>query len=428
VVIAPPAFHVMVKPCGPVCNLSCQYCYYLAKDRLYPESSFRMTDDLLERFTYQYIKAQRVPHVTFGWQGGEPTLMGLDFFKRAVELQERYQQPGMTISNALQTNGTLLDDDWCRFLKEYNFLVGISIDGPHHLHDTYRVDKRQHPTLDRVMAGVELLKKHQVEFNTLTCVHALNGDFPLEVYHFLRDDVQSRYIQFIPIVLRDNKNGFQKGRAVTSHSVSGRQYGGFLTTIFDEWVRRDVGKVFVQTFDAALAAWAGRAPGVCILDEVCGTALVLEHNGDLYSCDHFVEPGYLLGNINETDLATLAGSEQQQRFGLEKRDSLPHYCQNCPVRFACNGGCPKNRILYTPDGEPGLNYLCSGYKEFFSHIAPYMKFMSDELLAGRPPANVMLTVDRQDAEFRSKLVKVGRNDPCPCGSGLKFKHCHGRFQ
>ena len=267
-----------------------------------------------------------------------------------------------------------------------------------------------------------------VEFNTLTCVHTANGDHPLEVYRFLRDEIQSRFIQFIPIVLRDNDTDLQEGEAVTSHSVGAQQYGNFLNTIFDEWIRHDVGRVFVQIFDAALAAWAGQNPGLCIFGETCGTALVLEHNGDLYLCDHFVEPDYRLGNINEPDLSVLVGAERRHEFGLAKRDDLPAYCRNCPVRFACNGGCPKNRIRFSPDGEPGLNYLCAGYKEFFTHITPYMRFMVDELSAGRPPANVMLAVAKQDAELQRKLATARRNDPCPCGSGRKFKHCHGRLQ
>ncbi len=413
-----PAFHVMLKPWGATCNCRCQYCYYLPKEHLYP-SSFRMTEELLERFTRQYIESQNVPQITFAWQGGEPTLMGLDFFEQAVRLQKRYQRPGVTISNALQTNGILLDDEWCRFLREHDFLVGISIDGPGQLHDVYRVDRGDNSTLERVMIGVELLKSHGVEFNTLTCVHAANSDYPSEVYRFLRDEVQSHFMQFIPVVLRD-------GDTVTGHSVGGRQYGHFLKTIFDEWVRRDVARVFVQTFDAALAAWMGQPPGVCVFDETCGTALVLEHNGDLYSCDHFVEPDCFLGNVTETDLAAMVGSTKQGQFGLAKRDALPGYCRECEVLFACNGGCPRNRIGHTRDGEPGLNYLCEGYQALFRHIAPQMGFMARELAAGRPPANVMVAVARQDAEFQRKLAMAGRNDPCPCGSGRKFKHCHGR--
>lgn len=422
----PPAFNVMLKPRGPICNLDCQYCYYLVKERLYPGSRFRMADDLLERYTRQYIEAQRVPEVTFVWQGGEPTLMGLEFFERAVELQEKYRRPGMTIHNALQTNGTTLNDAWCAFFKAHGFLIGLSLDGPKELHDAYRVDKGGQPTFDRVMAGLKLLKKHKVDFNILTTLHAANADHPLEVYRFLRDRVRARYVQFIPIVLRDNETGYQEGEAVTGHSITAEQYGHFLITVFDEWVRHDVGRVFVQIFDVALAAWAGAPPGLCIFEETCGHALAMEHNGDLYSCDHFVEPRYFLGNIEQENLLAMVGSEAQRQFGLAKRDTLPRYCRECEVRFVCNGGCPKNRITRTPGGEPGLNYLCAGYRAFFNHVDPAMRFMANELSARRPPANVMQHMAAQDAEQRATYEGVGRNDPCPCGSGRKFKHCHGR--
>jgi uncharacterized protein len=421
-----PAFHVMTKPRGAICNLDCHYCYYLSKERLYPDSRFRMTDDVLESYTRQYIEAQRVPEVTFAWQGGEPTLMGLDFYRRAVELQEKYRKPGMRILNSLQTNGTTLDDAWCEFFHEHNFLIGLSIDGPADLHDAYRVDKGGRPTHAAVMRGLDLLKRHHVEFNTLTCVHAANAGHPLDVYHFLRDEVGSQFLQFIPIVERDNTTGFQEGTQVTGRSVTGQGYGDFLVAIFDEWVRRDVGRVFVQIFDVALAAWSGHRPGLCIFEETCGAALALEHSGDLYSCDHFVEPDYYLGNIQDTHLIELVASEQQWRFGNAKRDTLPQVCRECPVRFVCNGGCPKNRILTTPDGEPGLNYLCAGYKTFFTHIDRPMRIMAGELRARRPPANIMLFLAREEAERAKQFASVGRNDPCPCGSGKKFKHCCGR--
>ena len=420
------AFHVMLKPRGPVCNLGCAYCYYLPKENLYPGGHFFMTDQVLEEFTRQYIKAQRVPEVTFGWQGGEPTLMGLDFFRRAVELQQKYRRAGLRVHNALQTNGTLLDGEWCRFFREHGFLIGLSLDGPRELHDAYRVDKRGGPTFDRVMAGLSLLKEYGVEFNVLTTVHAANAGHPLEVYRFLRDEVGARFIQFIPIVQRDNDTGFQEGERVTERSVTGGQYGDFLIAIFDEWVRRDVGRVFVQIFDVALAAWMGQRPGLCVFEETCGTALVLEHNGDLYACDHFVEPRYRLGNVLETPLAELMGSEQQHRFGLTKRDALPRTCRECAVRFVCQGGCPKNRILHTSDGEPRLNYLCEGYRAFFTHVDRPMRMMRAELEAGRPPANVMLALAQEEAELERRFANARRNDPCPCGSGLKFKHCHGR--
>jgi uncharacterized protein len=379
----------MVKPRGPICNLDCAYCYYLSKKRLYLDSDFRMSDDLLDTFTRQYIQAQQVKEVTFGWQGGEPLLMGLDFFRRAVELQEKYRRPGMRIVNALQTNGTLLDDAWCHFFHEHDFLIGLSLDGPRELHDACRVDKGGRGTFDRVMQGLALLKKHDVEFNVLTCVHAANAEHPLEVYRFLRDEVGTSFIQFIPIVERDNETGFQAGREVTERSVAGRQYGNFLIEIFDEWVTHDVAQVFVQIFDVALEAWLGRPPGLCVFGETCGHAMALEHNGDLYACDHFVEPRYRLGNIGETPLAQLAGSRRQRRFGLAKRDTLPARCRECEVRFACNGGCPKNRLLRTADGEPDLNVLCKGYKAFFTHIDRPMRLMAAALRMGRPATVVM---------------------------------------
>lgn len=419
----PLAFHVMLKPRGAICNLSCQYCYFLAKEGLYPGSRFRMADDLLEAFTRQYIAAQRAPEVTFAWQGGEPTLMGLDFFRRAVALQEQHRPPGMRVYNAFQTNGTTLDDEWCAFFREHGFLVGISLDGPRALHDCYRVDKGGQPTFDRVMAGLALLKKHGVEFNVLTTVHAANAGHPLDVYRFLRDEAGAQFIQFIPIVERDNAAGIQEGDRVTARSVTAAQYGDFLIAVFDAWVRRDVGRVFVQIFDAALAAWSGGRPGLCVFEETCGHALAMEHNGDLYACDHFVEPRYRLGNVREERLINLVASPQQRRFGLDKRDALPRCCRECAVRFVCNGGCPKDRFVRTPDGEPGLNYLCAGFKAFFSHIDAPMRFMAAELRARRPPANVMAFMLGQDAVRERAYAAAGRNDPCPCGSGKKYKQC-----
>ena len=420
-----PAFHVMLKPRGAICNLDCSYCYYLAKELLYPGSRFRMASDLLEDYTRQYIEAQRVPEVTFAWQGGEPTLMGLDFFRLAMRFQQKYQRPGMHIQNTLQTNGTTLDDEWCSFFREYNFLIGLSLDGPRAMHDAYRVDKGGKPSFDRVMKGVDLLKKHGVEFNILTTLHAANVDHPLEVYHFLRDEVGTQFMQFIPIVEPEKETHVQGEDAVTSRSVTARQYGDFLIAVFDEWVRRDVGRVYVQIFEVALAAWTGAPKGLCIFEETCGTALAMEHNGDVYSCDHFVEPTYKLGNLKQRPLLAMVNSQQQQQFGQAKRDSLPRYCRECPVLFVCNGGCPKDRILSTPDGEPGLNYLCEGYKAFFTHVDRPMRRMAEELHAERSPANIMYYLAQEERELQRRFAKAGRNDPCPCGSGRKFKKCHG---
>ena len=388
-VLTPPTFQVMLKPRGSICNLDCRYCFYLDKEKLYPGAGFRMSDELLEEYTRQYIAAQRVPEVVFAWQGGEPTLMGLEFYRKAVALQEKYRRPGMRILNALQTNGTRLDDEWCAFFHEHHFLIGLSLDGPRPLHDAYRVDKGGQPTFDKVMAGLKLLQRHQVEFNILTCVHAANAEHPLAVYRFLRDEVGAAFIQFIPIVERVHPLHFQEGTQVSPHSVTGEAYGRFLNAVFDEWVRRDVGRVSVQIFDVALAIWLGEPPGLCIFDETCGRGLAMEHNGDVYSCDHFVEPRHQLGNMQLIPLADLAGSGKQRRFGLAKRDTLPRACRECPVLFACHGGCPKDRFLQTPEGEPGLNYLCAGYKAFFTHVNAPMKQIRNLIQQNRPVTDVM---------------------------------------
>ena len=385
----PSAFHIMTKPRGAVCNLGCEYCFFLKKELLYPNSKFFMNDEVLEAFTQQYIEAQRVPEVTFAWQGGEPTLMGLDFFERAIYFQNKYRKTGSKINNTLQTNGTLLDDTWCEFFKRHKFLIGLSLDGPRELHDTYRVDKGGGPTFDRVMKGLALLKMHQVEFNILACVNAANAEYPVEVYRFLRDEVEAQFIQFIPIVERDNLTGYQEGTQVTERTISGIKYGQFLIAVFNEWVHSDVGKVFVQIFDVALGVWYGQQAGLCVFGETCGTALALEHNGDLYSCDHFVEPKFFIGNIREKNMLSLVGGEQPAQFGQDKKVKIPKFCLECEVRFICNGGCPKNRILKTPNNEPGLNYLCEGYKIFFKHIDASMKVMAELLRNRRAPAEIM---------------------------------------
>jgi uncharacterized protein len=382
-------FHLMIKPRGPLCNLDCAYCYYLAKEKLYPGSDFRMNDETLESLSRQYIESQPVPEVTFGWQGGEPLLMGLDFFKRAVDWQVRYRGQNMRVINALQTNGTLLDDDWCRFFRQHGFLIGLSLDGPKTLHDSFRRDRRGAPTFERVMRGLALLQKHRVDYNILSAVHTANVAYPLEVYRFFRDQVGAQFVQFIPIVRRD---------ATSGQSLTGEEYGRFLIAIFDEWVRCDIGRVFVQTFDTALGAWLGQHPGLCVHEPACGLGLALEHNGDLYACDHFVEPRHRLGNILETPLVDMVNSAQQRRFGLAKRDTLPSMCRQCAVRFACHGGCPKDRLLTAPNGEEGLNTLCAGYKAFFAHIDRPMKMMVEELRARRPPANVMFRLAPQRVE------------------------------
>src|SRR5208337_974098 len=390
------AFHVMAKPVGPICNLDCRYCFYLEKENLYGKKrDWAMPDAVLESYISQFITAQDAPAISFAWQGGEPTLLGVDFFRKVIAIQKKYAN-GKKIENAFQTNGVLLDDRWGEFLAENHFLIGISIDGPAELHDFYRVDKGGAPTFDRVMRGLRFLKKHQVEFNALTVVNRQNSQHPLRVYRFLKG-IGCQFMQFIPIVERVAKAANPDGLVlisprdphaadVSEWSVEPRQYGVFLCTIFDEWVRKDVGNYYVQLFDVTLESWMGLEPSLCVFRPTCGAALALEHNGDLYSCDHYVYPENKLGNIMEQPLQALVNSAQQRRFGLDKRDSLPRYCRECDVRFACNGECPKHRFISAPDGEPGLNYLCAGYKLFFKHVDPYMKFMANELRHQRPPA------------------------------------------
>jgi uncharacterized protein len=383
------AFNVMLKPVGAKCNLACAYCYYLAKEGLYLQGHHQMSLDVLKSFTRQYIQAQQSSEVVFNWQGGEPLLRGLEFFKAAVSLQRKYSKQGVKITNTLQTNGTLLDDKWCQFFHQHEFLIGVSIDGPPELHDAYRVDRGGSPSFDRVMAGLTLLKKHNVEYNILATVHAANATHPLDVYRFFRDTVEAQFIQFIPIVERQNNSDIQAEKTVTEHSVSAEQYGNFLINIFDEWVHRDVGKVFVQIFDVSLGAWLGQPGGLCIFAPTCGTGLAMEHNGDLYACDHFVEPDFMLGNVKGEKLVRLVTSAQQQKFGSDKQDELPVYCLKCKLRFACHGGCPKNRIIKTPNGEDGLNYLCEGYQAFFSHIDQPMKIMAELIRQRQSPAQIM---------------------------------------
>ena len=401
-------FNVLAKPTGPICNLDCKYCFYLEKEALFPrESAWAMPGDVLESFIRQYIEAQQSPVIQFAWQGGEPTLLGVDYFRKVVALQQRYAN-GKSIENAFQTNGVLLTGDWARLFAEHNFLVGVSIDGPRELHDAYRVDKGGQPTFDRVMRGMDTLKNHGVEFNTLTAVHRANSTQPGEVYRFLKAN-GSGYMQFIPIVERvasaaepDGltlvQPAFAGSAQVAPWSVEAVQFGRFLCTIFDEWVRNDVGKVFVQLFDVSLERWAGLEASLCIFRRTCGSAMALEHTGDVYSCDHYVYPQNRLGNIMENSLALLAQSEAQQRFGDAKEASLPAYCRACDVRFACNGECPKHRFALTPDGETGLNYLCAGYKMFFRHVDPYMRFMANQLRSRQAPAQVMNWAAQRNAD------------------------------
>jgi uncharacterized protein len=410
-------FHVLAKPTGAICNLDCKYCFFLSKEMLYQGDRFRMSNELLETYIQQLLRAQPLGEVNVAWQGGEPTLMGLDFFRRAIECVERHRKPGQQVLHTIQTNGTLLDDEWCAFFKQHNVLVGLSVDGPAAMHDAYRVDKSGVGSFKSVMRGYEALRRHQVDVNILCTIHAANGDHPLEVYRFFRDELQVNYMQFIPIVERtteqliplanlgwgrrpggDRPFYLQHGGQVTARSVGAEQFGLFLTAIFDEWVRRDVGKVFVQTFDVALGSWLGQY-NLCIFSPTCGNAVALEHNGDLYSCDHYVEPKHRLGNIHETPMDELVSSPQQRDFGQQKFDSLPKYCRDCTVLFACYGECPRNRFIAAPDGEPGLNYLCAGYKRFFNHIKPAMNVMAGLLRQNRFADEIMQLPDPSVEEY-----------------------------
>jgi uncharacterized protein len=406
--IAP--FHLLAKPTGAVCNLDCSYCFFLSKELLYPGSRFRMAEELLEAYVRQLIEAHAgQPEVAVAWQGGEPTLMGVDFFRRSVELAEQHLAPGQRAVYTIQTNGTLLDEEWAAFFREHDFLVGISIDGPRELHDAYRVNKGGKGSFDQVLRGLEHLQAGGVEWNVLTTVHAANGEHGREVYRFLRDELGARFIQFIPIIervagsddswssWRDRPLYVQEGDAVSPRSIGQKQYGRFLVGVFEEWVRHEVGTVYVQLFDVTLANWVGEPPGLCVHSETCGRALALEHTGDLYSCDHFVEPKHLLGSIAEHRMLDLVESPQQRQFGLDKRDTLPRFCRECDVRFACHGGCPKDRFVRTPDGEPGLNYLCPGFKTFFHHVQRPMWLMGELLRRGRAPAEIMALYAAEDA-------------------------------
>ena len=396
--------YVMLKPAGAHCNLACKYCYYLEKNNLYQNSHRHlMTDEMLEQFTREYIEAQTMPQVLFTWHGGEPLMRSIDFYKKALALQKKYAH-GKQIDNVIQTNGTLLTDEWCEFFAQNHWLVGISIDGPQEYHDHYRVTPAGKPSWEKVMQGIQLLKKHRVEWNAMAVVNAYNAEHPLEFYHFFRDN-GCQYLQFTPIVERLTEH--EDGRTLASladdreipladASVTPQQWGNFLCTIFDDWVRHDVGKTFVEIFDCTLANWMGVLPGICAYSKECGHAGVMEHNGDVYSCDHFVFPEYKLGNIREQSLIDMLYGEKQQAFSRLKHTSLPRQCKECDMEFACHGECPKNRFEKDKYGEPGLNYLCQGYYQYYTHVAPYMDFMKRELLAQRPPANIMNVFGGQD--------------------------------
>lgn len=409
-------FQIFTKPIGPICNLDCHYCYYLQKEDLYPQSqSFRMPDDVLEEYIVQHIEVSPGTTINFFWHGGEPTILGLDYFRKIVALQHQHQPPGRRITNGIQTNGMLLDETWCRFFAEEQFAVGISLDGPAELHDQYRVTKGQKPSHAQVMQGYRLLLKHRVPCDILCVVHEQNVQHPRSVYRFFKD-IKAQYISFIPLV--EMHFGIEHG--VGPRSVPAAAFGEFLCTIFDEWVRQDIGKIMVQIFEECIMHARGQGHALCLFRPTCGDVPVVEHNGDFYSCDHFVNPQHHLGNIRETSLFDMLESPEQRAFGQYKQDSLPRYCRECEVLDMCNGGCPKDRIIDAPDGEPGLNYLCAGYKRFFSHCRPYATQLAALWRSGQPAEKLMHTLQ---VEAMQNRPKVGRNDPCPCGSGRKYKRC-----
>ena len=392
--------YVMLKPAGAHCNLACKYCYYLEKNKLYPTAQRHlMSDEMLEQFTREYIEAQTMNQVLFTWHGGEPLLRSIDFYRKALSLQQKYAG-GRRIDNVIQTNGTLLTDEWCEFFAQNHWLVGISIDGPQPDHDHYRLTAAGKPSWKKVMQGIKLLKKHGVEWNAMAVVNAYNANHPLEFYRFFKEN-GCQFLQFTPIVERLTRH--EDGRTLASladkdeislseASVAPEQWGYFLCAIFDEWVRKDVGKIFVEIFDCTLANWMGISPGICAYSKECGHAGVMEHNGDVYSCDHFVFPEYKLGNIRDHSLIDMLYGEQQQEFSRLKHSSLPHQCKECDMEFACHGECPKNRFMKDKYGDFGLNYLCPGYYHYYQHVAPYMDYMKQELMSQRPPSNIMKVV------------------------------------
>jgi uncharacterized protein len=418
-------FHLLIKPTGADCNLWCRYCFFRPKASLYPGSGFRMTDAVMEAAVEQLLAAHPGPEVGFGWQGGEPTLMGLAFFERVMAAVERHRRPGQRVAQSIQTNGVLVDDEWAAFFARHRFLVGLSLDGPPAMHDAYRVNAGGQGTHHHAVRAWDRLGRHGVEVNVLCTVHAANAGQPLAVYRYFRDVLAARFVQFIPIVelVHGNGPGEKADGAVTARSVRPGEYGRFLSAIFDEWVRRDVGTVFVQAFDAALSNWVGQ-PSLCVFAPACGRAPVLEHNGDLYACDHFVDPDHRLGNILQARLETLLEAEALREFGEDKR-RLPERCADCDVLFACRGECPRNRFAAEAGGEPGVNYLCEDYRHFFRHVSRPMEVMAGLLRGGRAPAEIMAQLAADPVDLPVRLAAAGRNDPCPCGSGLKVKKCHG---
>ncbi len=384
-----PAFHVMAKPAGARCNCRCEYCFYLKKKSLYPDSTLQMSEDILQRYIRQTIRTHAVRDITIAWQGGEPTLMGIPFYERAIAIQKKLSSSDIRIHNTIQTNGITVDEKWCEFFRKNNFLVGLSMDGPKALHDCYRKDHQGRSVFNRVVQAAKLMKRSGVEFNILCTVNAVNSFHALEVYQFFRDELDSHYLQFIPIVERESNGSGQKNIAVTKRSVQPEMYGDFLTTIYDEWVNRDVGTTFIQFFDGVLASYVRGYSTLCVLQPTCGLGVALEHNGDVYSCDHFVEPDFLLGNIKQTSIGTLVSSSKQRSFGISKSTTLPNCCKSCEFLFTCHGECPKNRIFYAPDGSGKINWLCPGLKHFFRHTKHHMQTMASLLKAGKDACEIM---------------------------------------
>jgi len=408
-------FQVFVKPAGAACNLACPYCYYLEKEHLFPGGeSFRMPDDILEEYIVQHIQASSGPVIAFSWHGGEPTVLGLDTFRRIVALQRKHLPSNRRIANGLQTNGILLDEEWCRFLAEEGFAVGLSLDGPREMHDRYRLTRGGQPTHGQAMRGYERLRKHGIVCDVLCVVHAHNAADPLRVYRFF-EGIEARHLSFLPLVERRPRNA----GSVSDRTVPADAWGVFLCSVFDEWMLRDIGRIQVQIFEEAVRTAFGQEHSLCIFRPVCGDVPVVEHNGDFFSCDHFVDSGHRIGNIRETPLAALLESPAQRAFGRAKLDALPRYCRDCGVRDMCNGACPKDRFLWTPDGETGLNYLCAGYKRFFTHCRP---FIAEVAVEWRRQNREPRTPENMTAETAA-VSGTGRNDPCPCGSGLKYKQC-----
>lgn len=425
-------FHILNKPSGPACNLDCTYCFYLEKEKLYdPDHRFRMSDELAETYVRQYIEGQAGDLIQFAFQGGEPTLMGLRFFEKVLMWQEKYLPAGKRIENSMQTNGTLLDDRWGEFLSKNKFLVGISIDGPEHLHNRFRTDKGGAGTHHRVMNGVNILKKYKVEFNTLTVVNRVNQEHPLDVYHFLKS-IGSQYMQFIPLVEREGDDEClanppklgrrQHEKILTDWAVEAPAYGRFMCTIWDEWVKKDIGTTFVQLFDTTLSGYLGQPPGLCYFSPVCGSAGVVEHNGDIYACDHYVYPEFKRGNIKETSLRAVFDSPEQKQFGLDKREKLPPECLDCRYLKLCNGECPKHRFVKSKDGKTALNYLCPAYKTFFAHTESDMTVMAQLIRSGKTAADIRAVKENQ----ARVSVPSSKNATCSCGSGKKYKHCCGK--